>query len=160
MPYPTAATLMLLAAATAASAPVPAGSTDRVELAQVTISGRIIIRVPSRADAAAAAVSAPSPPLRLIEKKGPKCIAANELAGAIVTTTDSVDLIVNGGARLRAEFNDDCDALGYYGGFYLKPASDGQVCAGRDAIRTRSGDVCPIRRFKRLVAKPGKHRKP
>ncbi|HEX4694728.1 hypothetical protein [Sphingomonas sp.] len=161
MPHPSAIALMLLASATAASAPVPAAPVDRIELAQVTVTGRIIIRVPSsRADAAAADLATVSPPLRWAEKKGPKCIVANQLAGAIVNDTDSVDLVLKGGARVRAQLDDDCAALGYYGGFYLKPSADGQVCAKRDAIRTRSGDSCPIGRFRRLVAKPGKARKP
>lgn len=161
MPHPSATALMLLASAAAASAPVPAGSVDRVELAQVTITGRIIVRVPStRGDAAAADLSLASAPVRWVEKKGPKCIAANQLAGAIVTDTDSVDLVLRGGARVRAQLDDDCGALGYYGGFYLKPSADGQVCARRDSIRTRSGDSCAIGRFRRLVARPEKHPKP
>ena len=161
MLHPSALALMLLASATAASAPVPAGPVDGVEVAQVTVTGRIIIRVPaSRTDAAAAEFARPDPLPRWVEKKGPKCIVANQLAGAIVTDTDSVDLVLKGGARVRAHLDDDCAALGYYGGFYLKPSADGQVCAKRDAIRTRSGDSCPIGRFKRLVAKPGKSHKP
>jgi hypothetical protein len=160
MPHPIAATLMLLAAATAAVAPAPAGSTDRIELAQVTITGRIIIRVPSAPPAAEAVQTSAAPSIRWAEKKGPKCIPANQLAGAIVSDTDSVDLVLRGGARVRAQLGDDCDALGYYGGFYVKPAADGQVCGGRDAIRTRSGESCRIARFKRLEPKPGKRRKP
>ncbi len=100
------------------------------------------------------------PPIRWVEKGGPKCIAANQLAGAIVSGSDSVDLVLKGGARLRAQLDDDCAALGYYGGFYLKTAADGQVCARRDTIRTRTGESCSIGKFKRLVAKPGKTPKP
>lgn len=99
-------------------------------------------------------------PVRWVEKSGPKCVTASQLAGAIVNGTDSVDLVLKGGDRVRALLDDDCTALGYYGGFYLKTASDGQVCARRDTIRTRSGDSCAIGKFKRLIAKVEKSRKP
>jgi hypothetical protein len=120
-------------------------------MGQVSITGRVVVRVESTPRAVPVAV-------RWVEKSGPKCIVANQLAGAIVNGTDSVDLVLKGGSRVRAELDDDCTSLGYYGGFYLKTASDGQVCARRDTIRTRSGDACSIGKFKRLVAKPAKIR--
>lgn len=139
--------------ATAASAPLSAAFGEPE--GQTSITGRIVIRVESTTNAAA--IRTP-PPVRWIEKSGPKCVVANQLAGAIVNGTDSVDLVLKGGDRVRAQLDDDCAALGYYGGFYLKTAADGQVCANRDTIRTRSGDACSIGKFKRLVAKPGKQR--
>jgi hypothetical protein len=150
--HPTAPLLMMLA--TAASAPLSASSFGEPGQGQVSITGRVVIRVES-APLPAAAMRA-AKPVRWVEKNGPKCIIANQLAGAIVNGTDSVDLVFKGGSRMRAQLDNDCTALGYYGGFYLKTASDGQVCARRDTIRTRSGDSCSIGKFKRLVAKPGK----
>ena len=149
MPPPSATLAMLLASATAASTPVETTPIDGVRLAQVSITGRIIVRVASGPMPAAA----PPAPVRWIERKGPACIAAGRLAGAIVNGADNVDLVMKGGGRVRALLDDDCAALGYYGGFYLKTAADGQVCARRDTIRTRSGDSCSIGKFKRLVAK-------
>lgn len=145
---------ILMMFATAASTPLsPAFGEPE---GQVSITGRIVVRVESASPAALPAVA----PVRWIEKSGPKCVAANQLAGAIVNGTDSVDLVLKGGSRVRALLDDDCAALGYYGGFYLKAAADGQVCADRDTIRTRSGDSCSIGKFKRLVAKVEKPRKP
>jgi hypothetical protein len=147
---------LLMMFATAASAPLsPAFGEPQ---GQMSITGRVVIRVES-APVPAAAMRA-APPVRWIEKNGPKCVVANQLAGAIVNGTDSVDLVLKGGNRVRALLDDDCTALGYYGGFYLKTAADGQVCANRDTIRTRSGDSCSIGKFKRLVAKVEKPRKP
>jgi hypothetical protein len=51
--------------------------------------------------------------------------------------------------RVRAEFDEDCPALDFYGGFYLRP-EDARVCAGRDAIHSRMGGSCTIERFKLL----------
>jgi hypothetical protein len=159
MLHPSAALMLLLAATTAASTPLPTGPADGDGAGQVSMTGRVVIRVESTAPPAAA-MRAVAAPVRWIEKGGPKCIAVNQLAGAIVNGTDSVDLVLRGGARMRAQLDDDCTALGYYGGFYLKTAADGQVCARRDTIRTRTGEACSIGKFKRLVAKPDKHRKP
>lgn len=121
---------------------------DRLELAQLTVRERVVIRVPRMAP--------PPPPPRPIEweeKKGPNCIPAGMLAGALVTARDRIDLVLRGGKRVRARLNRDCRTLDFYSGFYLKPAGDGMVCAGRDAFRTRSGKTCPIGRFRMLEPK-------
>lgn len=130
-----------------------AGQAD-VQLAQLTIHERIVIRVPRVSPPAPAPLGAraAAPPIEWKEKKGPKCIAAGDLGGAMISQPDSVDLILNGGQRIRAELDDDCGPLDYYSGFYVRPANDGQVCAGRDVIRIRSGGSCEIHRFRKLVA--------
>ena len=86
------------------------------------------------------------------EKKGPKCVMATELAGALISRPGSVDLIMRGGDRVRAVLDGDCGPLDYYRGYYLRPASDGMICGGRDVIRVRSGGSCMISKFRRLVA--------
>lgn len=154
MPNPSVIALTLLASAVAAGTPVAAGELNGTEFAQLTIREHIIIRVPSRLRGAPAPTRDMNPPRQIewAEKKGPKCIAADQLGGAIVAG-DYVDLVLRGGDRVRAQLDGDCSGLGYYGGFYLKPSADGQVCAGRDTLRTRSGDRCTIKKFKKLVAK-------
>jgi hypothetical protein len=154
MPNPSVAAFTLIASVAAASTPAPAGQVTGIELAQVTIRGRIIIRVPSRLQDYVTPMRqfTPPRPIEWAEKKGPKCIAADQLGGAIVAG-DYVDLVLRGGDRVRAQLDGDCSGLGYYGGFYVKPSPDGQICAGRDSIRTRSGDRCTIKKFKKLVAK-------
>jgi hypothetical protein len=159
MPHSSLTAAILLASATTASASAPTGPTDGAGIGQVSITGRVVVRVESAPPPVTLARVAP-PAVRWVEKDGPKCFALNQIAGAIVNGTDSVDLVLKGGSRLRALLDDDCAALGYYGGFYLKTAADGQVCARRDTIRTRSGDSCSIGKFKRLVATPTKQRKP
>ncbi|TPG15296.1 hypothetical protein [Sphingomonas oligophenolica] len=121
------------------------------EIAQLTIHEHLIIRVPRlQQSMPAARMPIPVPP-RWKEKKGPKCIAASDLAGAVISQPGSVDLILVGGDRIRAVLDDDCGPLDYYGGYYLRPASDGRICASRDVIRVRSGRSCPIAKFRKLV---------
>lgn len=129
----------------------PSREADEVEFAQLTIRQRIIVRVP--------AMTVRTPPVPMPapivwkEVKGPKCVIVNQLAGAAITRSDSVDLFLRGGRRLRAQLDDNCPALDYYGGFYLAPTKDGQVCGGRDTIHARSGGKCLIDRFRELIPK-------
>jgi len=127
-----------------ASLPADA-QTQHVELSitHLTIHRRVMVRVPK---------VAPTTPIEWKEKKGPQCIAANQMAGAIIHA-DGADLVLIGGERVRVRLDGDCPALGFYSGFYLKPAADGMVCTGRDTIRSRAGDSCRIKGFKRLVPK-------
>lgn len=141
------AALAVVAPATAAPADDRAPGFSAVQVAQLTIRRRVIIRVP------VGRVAIPAP-IRWKEGKGPKCVAAPLLAGAAVTTANTIDLVLAGGARLRAQLDGDCAPLDFYSGFYLRPADDGQICAGRDTIRVRSGASCPIRRFRTLTARP------
>ena len=135
----------------------------RVEYAQVTIHERIIIRVPRVAPARSPAPSpasisrlapaAPPPVTEWKEKKGPKCIAPGDVGGAIFGRSEQVDLMMIGGRRLRAKLAGDCGPMDFYSGVYIRPGSDGKICADRDVIRTRSGATCPIEGFRTLVAK-------
>ena len=118
-----------------------------VEMAQLTIRQRIVIRVP-----AAPYAAPPSPPMRMRwkEKGGPKCIPMNGLAAAAIFKADAVDLMLRGGKRLRARLDDECPALDFYSGFYIMPSADGKICAGRDMIHSRAGGKCGIAKFRTL----------
>jgi len=143
--------LSLPLAVTAIAAPAAAVPEDPelVQLAQLTIHQRVIIRVPRMAVAPVGRRPIPAP-VRYKESDGPKCVAANSLAGAAITG-EQVDLVLVGGTRLRARLDGDCGPMDFYSGFYLRPAGDGRVCAGRDAIRVRSGAGCRIKRFRTLT---------
>jgi hypothetical protein len=92
------------------------------------------------------------PPIRWAERKGPKCIPLAAIRGAMLSGPEQVDFIFGNHARFRAQFDEDCPALDFYGGFYLQPNGD-ELCAGRDAIHSRMGGSCTIERFKLLVPK-------
>jgi len=95
------------------------------------------------------------PPGRIqwVEHEGPRCIVAQAIRGAIQSGRDHVDFITVRGRRFRARFEEDCPALDFYEGLYLKP-EDHRVCAGRDVIRSRMGGSCMIEKFNLLVPKP------
>lgn len=125
-------------------------------VAQVRIQQHIVIRVP-RPDPVrrvAAPPPAPLPPIAWVEKRADDCIAAESLSGAAIIRSDSVDLVLSGGRRVRAKLGNECPALDFYAGFYVKPNKDGKLCAKRDVFRSRSGGECRIKSFRTLM--PGR----
>ncbi len=134
-------------AAIALMTPALLGATDQrepVHYAQVMIRERVVIRVPR-------AASVPVTPIRWKERKGPRCISAQDLAGALPAEEGAVDIVLTGGKRVRARLVRACRQLDYYSSFYIRPGPDGQICADRDPIRTRAGRTCEIERFRSLV---------
>lgn len=115
---------------------------DRVS--RLVVQDQLTIRVPVR-----------PPPGRFAweERDGPKCIVAGAIRGAFSSGNDHVDFVTVRGRRFRAELEDECPALDFYGGFYLNP-EDHRICAGRDVIRSRIGGSCRIEKFHQLVPKP------
>jgi len=144
-PILSAALLLLLAAP---AAPMAGPGVE----GQMLFHQHIVIRIPRMP--APRAIEAPEPPLPSIEfheKDGPQCVASDDLVAATIPTDDRVDVMLRGGERLRMRLDKRCRTLDYYTGFYVTAGHDGQVCAKRDAIRTRSGDECGIAKFRRLV---------
>ena len=86
------------------------------------------------------------------ERKGPKCIPTAAIQRAFLSDTQEIDMVLVNHARMRAELDEDCPGLDFYGDFYLQP-EDERICAGRDAIHSRMGGSCTIERFKQLVPK-------
>ena len=68
------------------------------------------------------------------EHKGPKCIPIAAIQRAFLTDTQQVDIVLVNHARMRAQLDEDCPALDFYGDFYLQPKDD-RICARRDAIQ-------------------------
>ena len=131
----------LLTALRAGSEAAPAPS-ERVRT--MTVEERLIIRIPVT----------PRPRIRIRweEEKGPKCLPARAIAGAFLSSPDSVDFLMRNRQRVRARLDNDCDGLDFYGQLYLLP-DDGKICARRDVIRSRVGGSCRIDRFRTLVPK-------
>ncbi|MFD1786789.1 hypothetical protein ACFSC3_04305 [Sphingomonas floccifaciens] len=127
----------------------------RMTTTTVTIQQRMIIRVPRMSTPRGSAIGLARPPatVQWAEKKAGKCVALIDIAAAALPGSDSVDLIMNGGARIRAKLDKDCRALDFYSGFYVRMTPDGKACASRDAFRSRAGGECRIKAFRTLVAK-------
>ncbi len=112
------------------------------EVRRVVIHDEVILRIPVR--------PRPSRPIEWVEKKGPKCLQAGRIAGAMLSGASSIDFVMRNGQRVRATMDSECPALDFYGGFYLQPDDD-RICAKRETIRSRVGGSCRIERFRLLI---------
>jgi hypothetical protein len=115
----------------------------------ITIHQQIIVRV---APAGAPGAAGLSQMVRWEEHRGPRCIDPRRILGAAHLSQDSVDLIFRDNTRMRARLEGRCPALDFYLGFYMPRSADGQICADRDSIRSRTGGECQIERFRTLTA--------
>ena len=120
------------------------GEPDPPAVRSVVVQDQMILRVPVR--------PLPPPKFDWVERKGPRCIPINAIRGALLTGSDHVDIMLPQKQRIRASFDDECDGLDFYGGFYLK-TRDQRFCAQRDSVHSRMGGSCRIARLSHLVPK-------
>lgn len=116
----------------------------------VVVREETVIRIPIRPVPRASM----APTMQWKAGRGPRCVTRAAIAGAVMSAPKAIDFILSDGRRMRAELEKSCPALDYYRGFYLRPTSDGAICADRDPIHARSGGECGIERFLSLTAKP------
>lgn len=109
---------------------------------RMVVRDEIIFRIPVR--------PRPSPAIEWKERKGPKCLDADRIAGAMLSGPSTIDFLMRDRQRIRAEMDSECPALDYYGRLYLIPDDD-RICAKREFVRSRVGGSCRIERFRKLV---------
>lgn len=112
-------------------------------VSRLVVQDEVILRVPLQPRPI-------MPPVVWEERNGPKCIPTEAIRRALVFGSEHVDFILANRRRVRAQLDEDCAALDFYGSIYLQPDDD-RLCAGRDAIHLRAGGSCGIERFKLLV---------
>ena len=123
------------------------GGGDSAGAQRIVITRQQVVRIPLTP---MTALPMPDPTAAWKESRGPKCIARSDIAAASVNGLKSVDFILRDRTRHRARLQNNCPALDYYQGFYLKPTTDGKICQDRDAVHARSGGECQIDRFRKL----------
>jgi len=121
-----------------AAQPTVVGTT----ITRLVVQDEIILRVPIQPRAFAGQIE-------WKERKGPKCVPIASIRRAFLSGPQQIDFVVGDHRWMRAELDEDCPALDFYGGFYLQ-LQDDRLCAHRDAIRSRMGGSCTIDRFKKI----------
>jgi hypothetical protein len=136
--------MLLGATETGEADPDPRRPAPLPPVRMMTIQQETILRVPVRPN--------PRLHLRWEEEKGPKCLPAAAIAGAMLSSPDSIDILLRNRQRMRAKLDNDCNGLDFYGSLYLQ-TDDGKFCAKRDSIHSRMGGTCRIQKFRTLVPK-------
>ena len=85
------------------------------------------------------------------ESKAAKCQPLRDIAAAVSSTSDHMDLVMRNRTRIRTKFKRGCRGDDFYAGFYVEPSEDGMLCADRDSVRARTGMTCRIDQFRRLT---------
>jgi hypothetical protein len=142
--YPIFAFVALVTPAAAAQGAVESG---QVQMAQMVIERRTVIRITPHPDRARVQLSFRD----WREKSAPKCFAVSSLTGILISRPDSIDMVMRGGRVIRARLEKGCPSIDFYSGFYLKPTKDGQLCQDRDTIHSRTGGACEIEKFRTLL---------
>lgn len=117
-----------------------------VSVSRLVVQQEVILRIPVVRPRLART-------LRWEEKKGPKCIGSDDIVAAALADERSIDLLLRDRTRMRAQMDNDCPTLDFYGNFYIQPR-DERICAKRDEIRSRIGGSCRIEKFRRMVPHP------
>ncbi|HKY80916.1 MAG TPA: hypothetical protein VJM09_05520 [Sphingobium sp.] len=123
---------------------------EPVQLAQLAIEQRVIVRVPMVKKGRAPARIVPQVRSEWKERKGPRCVALRSIRSATIAVGNGIDLLLADNHRYRARLERGCNSMGFYSGFYVEPDDDGSLCSGRDELQARSGLSCAIDSFRRL----------
>ncbi len=158
-----------------ASKAAPEGRADRgfAELAairrqqdrarQVRIEQRVIIRImPGRAGRSLPpAVRDPRRGLfaefdertgpRLVERRMSQCVPVGGIEAVQPDGPSRLLLFMRDQRIVSAALEKGCNARDYYSGFLIDRTSDGQICAARDKLQSRTGASCTMDRLRQLV---------
>jgi hypothetical protein len=89
-------------------------------------------------------------PTRYTEHKMGKCLPIAAIASVQGGNDNQLVLQLHDTGLIRAKLEKTCLARDFYAGFYLDRNADGQLCVGRDQLRSRNGVSCKIKQLHEL----------
>ena len=130
---------------------------------QVRIEQRVIIRImPGRA-------GRPLPPAirdprrglfsefderaapRLVERRMDQCVPVGAIEAVQPDGPSRLLLFMRDQRIVSAALEKGCNARDYYSGFLIDRTADGQICATRDKLQSRTGASCTMDKLRQLV---------
>lgn len=90
-------------------------------------------------------------PRRYEQRKIGNCISARSIVAVQTISPRDLVLYLSDSRIIRAQLPKSCNARDYYLGFYIEPNEDGELCVGRDTLRSRNGATCRIGAIRQLV---------
>lgn len=88
---------------------------------------------------------------QMAERNIGKCVKTNQIVGVQPMEDNRLMLFMRDQKMIAANLEKACSSRDFYSGFYLEPNADGQICIGRDKLRSRTGANCEIKRMRQLV---------
>jgi hypothetical protein len=127
------------------------------ENAQVRIEQSITIRIvarPARSDQEllASLPQGARPSAHIEERKIGSCLSAAGIVGVQTAQDNKLLLFMRDRRIISVALEKACSSRDFYSGFYIERHEDGQLCAKRDKIHSRSGAKCEFKQIRQLVA--------
>ena len=120
----------------------------------MTIEQRVIVRIgpsaPMSRHAMATLSPAPSPG-RFKEKKFKGCLPIAGIAALLPYSDNRLLLYMRDRRVIGATLDKACHAEEFYSGAYITRSEDGQLCARRELMQSRTGASCEVARLNNLV---------
>ena len=123
-------------------------------LNQVRIEQRVILRISPRNTSRrnlVADLQSRRTPTRYVEERMGKCLKASSIAWVQADKNNRLLLFMRDKGLVAASLEKSCSARDFYSGFYVERSEDGNLCANRDELLSRSGAKCEFSRLRRLV---------
>jgi hypothetical protein len=142
-------------------APLPAAAPlsafrERQVAHQVRIEQRVVIRISPQRPTARQQLLATLPreeiETRFEERKMDKCLPVERIAGVQTGSGNRLLLFLTDKRMVTVNLEKNCRARDFYSGFYVEKNEDGNLCASRDKIKSRTGVKCDVERMRQLVA--------
>lgn len=120
---------------------------------QVRVQSRVIVRITplSRSRDSALDRARVEAPRRRPGGAKDQCIPLADIAGVRLGEGRNLLLYLRNRRVVGTSFDRGCQVSNFYSGFYVERPQDGLLCAGREALHSRSGAECMLGSFHELV---------
>ena len=89
-------------------------------------------------------------PPRIVQRAIGKCLPVSGVS-AVRVSNNRLLLFMRDQRVVSASLEKSCRAADFYSGFYVERSADGQICADRDRLQSRSGAKCKLSKLRQLV---------